>query len=472
MSWDYDVIIVGGGGAGLSAAFQAHGKGASCMIVEADKVLGGATRFSTGVFYAAGTSVQRARGILDDTPDAMFDYIMTLEQWDVRPDITRVLCDRSAESLEWLIELGATFPPEWLVCSGIDTVPRGHPCRGTGAEIAQVLINAVGAKGVETAPANRVEELLLENGRIAGIRAGGTELRAPAVVVTTGGFGNSPEMIQKWFPSAAYHGELTWAVHRRANFIVGDGINLGQRIGAAIVGYDRGLLTPTTCFGKFEEAFVPPWVMLVNKEGRRFMAEYCAYSVSGYLINNQTDHRSFAIFDEPTLKEAGNDMRFADPYSSGTPMPTWEEGMIRDQLKKGKVKAANSLGELAASFGIDPITFGVTTEEYNRNCHEGHDPAFFKESPKFFPIEKPPFYGIEVRAAIIGQTSCGLDIDRLARVRDTHDRVIPGLYAGGEVLGCAHGPRYAGGGMGINSAITLGRLAGESAADYALKSRG
>lgn len=146
--------------------------------------------------------------------------------------------------------------------------------------------------------------------------------------------------------------------------------------------------------------------------------------------------------------------------------------MIRDQLKKGKVKAANSLGELAASFGIDPITFGVTTEEYNRNCHEGHDPAFFKESPKFFPIEKPPFYGIEVRAAIIGQTSCGLDIDRLARVRDTHDRVIPGLYAGGEVLGCAHGPRYAGGGMGINSAITLGRLAGESAADYALKSRG
>jgi fumarate reductase flavoprotein subunit len=472
MAWDYDVIVVGGGGAGLSAAFQAHARGASCMILEADKMLGGATRYSTGVFYAAGTSVQKARGIMDDTANAMFDYIMTLEQWDVRPDITRVLCDRSAESLEWLIQLGATFPPEWLVCSGVDTVPRGHPCGGTGDEIARVLINAVGANGVDTAVATRVEDLILEDGRIAGVRASGTELRAPSVIVATGGFGNSPEMLKRWFPSAAYHGERTWAVHRRANFIVGDGITLGQNAGAAIVGYDQGLLLPTTGFGQFEEAFIPPWVMLVNKEGRRFMAEYCAYSVSGYLINAQTDRRAFAIFDEPTLKEAGNDLRFGDPYSSGTPTPTWEDAMIREQVKKGKVQAANSLPELAAIYGIDPVGLQATIEEYNENCRAGHDPVYLKESAKFFPVETPPFFGIDVRAAIIGQTSCGLDIDRFARVRDPHNRVIPGLYAGGEVLGCVHGPRYAGGGMGINSAITLGRLAGEMAADYAMAARG
>jgi fumarate reductase flavoprotein subunit len=108
---DYDLIIVGGGGAGLAASILAREAGASCMVLEADKKLGGATALSAAVLYAAGTSVQRARGI-KDTPDAMYHYMMTLAGWEASPRIVRILSDQSAPALEWLVSIGVEFPPE------------------------------------------------------------------------------------------------------------------------------------------------------------------------------------------------------------------------------------------------------------------------------------------------------------------------------------------------------------------------
>src|SRR5262245_42501460 len=137
---DYDVIIVGGGGAGLSAAIMARDAGATCMVLEADKKLGGATALSAAVMYAAGTSVQRAAGVQGDTPDAMYHYMMTLAGWEANPWIVRILCDESGPALEWLISLGVEFPPEYVLCSGVEDVPRGHPSRG----VAESLINAAG----------------------------------------------------------------------------------------------------------------------------------------------------------------------------------------------------------------------------------------------------------------------------------------------------------------------------------------
>src|SRR5262249_50333615 len=139
---DFDIIIVGGGGAGLSAAIMARDAGASCMILEADRKLGGATALSAAVMSAADTSVQRAAGVTD-TSDAMFRYMMPLSGWEANPRIVRILCDQSGPSLEWLISLGVEFPPEYLLCSGVEETPRGHPSRG----VADSLINAAGARG-------------------------------------------------------------------------------------------------------------------------------------------------------------------------------------------------------------------------------------------------------------------------------------------------------------------------------------
>ena len=205
MRTDYDIIIVGGGGAGMTAALFAHAAGASVIILEADDKLGGATRLSGGVIYAAGTSVQKEKGI-EDSPEDMFDYVMTLNGWETRPEIIRLFAERSAMAVEWLVGLGAQY--EWVVKSGVDTVPRGHCTVGAGDTIGRLLINEVGANGIETALKTRVEHLIVEGDRVVGVHASGMDLRASAVIVTTGGFGNNPGMRAKYFPSVAKHGDI------------------------------------------------------------------------------------------------------------------------------------------------------------------------------------------------------------------------------------------------------------------------
>lgn len=456
---DYDLVVVGGGGAGLAAAIMARRRGASVMVLEADDKLGGATALSAAVMYACNTSVQRARGI-EDTPEAMYRYIMTLAGWQASPRIMRILSEQSGPALEWLIGLGVQFPPEYLLCSGVDEVPRGHPSMG----VADALINAAGANGAEHAVATRVERLLIERGRVTGVVADGVELRAGAVLVTTGGFGNSPDMIERHFPTAAAHGDWTYAVHKDAPFIVGDGIRLGEQAGAAIVGHDTGLLLPTSGLGKWIEAFLPPWIMMVNTDGRRFIDESAPYAVSGYVINGQPGQHAYAIFDEHALETGSQDMRFADPYHSGAAMPTWEYHLLRRSIADGRVVQADTLAELAGRIGVDADTLQATVETYNSDCDRDRDSQFFKQMPERFPVRQAPFYAREVRASVIGQTGAGLDINASAQVLDRHGRIVPGLYAAGEVLGCAVGARYSGGGMGICNAMVFGRIAGDAAA--------
>ena len=406
--------------------------------------------------YAADTSVQRVRGI-EDSPQAMFDYINTLAGWETHPEILRVMCERSGPTLEWLLGLGVQFPPEYLVCSGVENVPRGHPSIG----LAQTLINTAGARGVEHALGTRVESLIVEDGRVTGVRAQGTELRSKAVLIATGGFGNSAEMIRRLYPTAAQHGDWTYAVHFAAPYIVGDGIKLGEAVGAELVGHDTGLLLPTSGFGKFVEAFLPPWLLLVNTLGKRFMDESAPYAVSGYLLNAQPQQHAYALFDEHALVEGSQDLRYSDPYHSGAAMPTWEYHLIRRNIESGKVLRADSLEELAQKIGVDVETLKTTVARYNADCDAGTDTQFFKQMPTRFALRTPPFYAREVRAAVIGQTGAGLNIKTSTQVLDTHGRVIPGLYAAGETLGCAQGRRYSGGGLGICNAMVFGKLAGE-----------
>jgi fumarate reductase flavoprotein subunit len=467
---DFDVIIVGGGGAGLSAAIEATKAGASCMLLEADTKLGGATAASSGVFYAGDTSVQRARGITD-TADAMFEYVMAINQWALKPDIIRYICDQSGPAIEWLIELGVKFPPEYLVCSGVDIVPRGHPSEGAGYAIAERLINAAGVLGIETALDTRVERLLVEDGRVVGVHAGGMDLRACATIITTGGFGNNPEMVKKHFPSVGQHYPWTWAVHDGLPFILGDGLKMGEDVGAGIVGHDAGLPLPTSGFGKFIEAFLPPWTMMVNDAGRRFVPECAAYTVVGYLINEQPNAHAWCIFDEPTLIEASNDSSYLDPYHSGGTTPIWEEETLRKKAAEGSIIIADALTELAAKCGIDAAALAATTRQYNADAATGEDRGFLKKTKKMFPVAQGPFYAVEVKAAIIGLTGAGLDADRQLRILDTHGAPIPGLYGAGEVLGVVQGKRYAGGGFSVGPAIILGREAGRQAAAEALRGK-
>jgi fumarate reductase flavoprotein subunit len=359
-----------------------------------------------------------------------------------------------------------------LVHSDVTDVQRGHTCQTFGLGIADALINRAGGLGVETALGTRVDGLIVEDGRVVGITTEGTELRASSTIIATGGFGNNPEMLARYYPTAAYHGDRTWAVHRDAPFILGDGITLGQSVGAEITGYDTGLLNPTPCFdSRYVEAFLPPWLIAVNEQGKRFMAEWDSYAVCGYLINEQPGKRCWAIFDHPTMVENGDDLSYADPYNSGLAISSWEEITITREVEKGVAHRADSIAEVARMAGLDPEAVEESVRRYNRDVEEhGEDRQFRKDGNGHLltPIKTAPFYAVEVRAAIIGFTAAGLDISVDGEVRDTRGRTIEGLYAAGEVLGCFHGKRYAGGGTSIGSSVVFGRRAGTVAARHAL----
>ena len=194
---DYDVVVVGGGGAGLAAALAARGSGASVLILEAGERAGGSSAMSGGVVYAAGTSVQRAAGI-SDSADAMYEYYMTLNQWNLEPYLVRRLADESAEVVEWLIELGVEFRPERLYCAGVESVPRGHMTEGAGFALFQRLEQTAAAQGVEMVLRTRVTGLVRDDERrVIGARAGDTQVRAGAVVMACGGIGGNARIVAR-----------------------------------------------------------------------------------------------------------------------------------------------------------------------------------------------------------------------------------------------------------------------------------
>lgn len=470
MPVDFDVIVVGAGGAGLTAAYHAASAGCSVLIVEASDKVGGATALAGGVVYASGTRVQEAAGI-KDSPDDMYHYMMTLNQWSLRPEMVRIMSDSGRAMIDWLVELGNEFPPDLVVCSGADSVPRGHQAVAAGAGIVDSISNAIGSLGVELALKSRVSSLIIENGRVCGIHAGGADVRSHAVILTTGGIGNSPEMIARLYPTAAAHGSRVYSVYKDAPFNVGDGITLGESVGARLTGLDTGLLNPTPNFGHFVEAFLPEWAMVVNRDGRRFIPEDAPYAVSGYLINEQPEMRCFAIFDEPAFLEACADENVVKHYLNDPGQESWRIAIIRKNVATGRVKTAESIAELAERSDIAPAALKQTVERYNVFADRGEDPQFFKKAKKIYPIRTAPFYAVEIRASMIGSCHAGLDIDARGHVVNETDIIIPGLYAGGEVLGCSLGRRYIGGGIGIANALTYGKLAGTSAASDILEQR-
>ncbi|MBX3705639.1 MAG: FAD-dependent oxidoreductase [Pseudomonadales bacterium] len=460
---DVDVIVVGGGGAGMAAAITAAQAGASVMLVEADARLGGSTALSGGVYYAAGTRVQADAGIVDDTADAMFEYYMTLNQYRVEASLARRLCDEAAAGLHWLMELGVEFRPEDLYRSGVESVARGHAAHGNGAAIAGALERAVIGSPIEVVTRHRVERLLQDQRRqVYGIRSAGADVRSAAVVLTTGGFGASPGMLRTHYPEAARHGAANWYIG--SPHCVGDGIILASDAGADIVGHDRGLLLTTPDFRKVLEVFVPGWLVYVNREGRRFVRETAEYAVMAGVVGAQTGGTCFAIFDADAKRSARPAPAYADAFASGALPLNWVAEELDAQIRTGKVIAAATLEELARRCGIRPGALAATVARYNEDVRRGRDSEFFKDAADLRPIAVAPFHAVEILPAIICLTSTGIRIDTDARVLDTNDQPVAGLFAAGETTGGVLGERYIGGGNSIANAIVFGRIAGAAAA--------
>ncbi|WP_342363939.1 FAD-dependent oxidoreductase [Terrarubrum flagellatum] len=453
-SRDYDVIVVGAGGAGLAAASAAADAGARILAIDAAPKVGGSTALSGGVFYAAGTSVQRSAGVVD-TPDDQFRYYMNANQHKLAPAIVRRLCDEGADTLEWLISLGVRFPESNLYVSGVDGVRRGHRAEGHGAEIAAALEGSLSGKSVDIATSTRVRDLIIDDaGRASGVRIDGQDVSAGAVVIASGGFGANPRLLAELYPDATRHPDLAWYIG--SSFCRGDGLEMARAVGADVAAVNKGLLLLTPGFARELETYLPGWVVHVNHEGRRFINESTEYSVLASVLKEQTAGECFAIFDEKSRAA-----------SRSTPAPNWAADRLAHFIETGHIARADTLAELADKIGVREETLATTIETYNAGCDRGRDECFFKKPELLQPVRTPPFHAARIRPAIICWTGTGLRIDREARVLTKADRPIAGLFAAGEATGGAFGECYAGGGASIANAIIFGRAAGRNAAAFA-----
>ncbi|WP_031086057.1 FAD-dependent oxidoreductase [Streptomyces sp. NRRL WC-3549] len=463
-----DVIVVGGGGAGLAAAVSAAEQGAQVLLFESERELGGSTQLSAGLFTAAGTSVQRGLGV-EDTAERYFQHYMDLNQWLLKPGLIRAFCTAAGPTLEWLLDLGLDVPaaisPDahtpGLCRAGVEDVWRGHVPRDQGYGLVQVLDRARRERGVQAVLDTRVERLLFEDGRVTGVVADGIEVRAGAVVVASGGFAQDPGLLDRYYPAAREAGDSLFVVAAPGSR--GDHLAFAEQTGSSLAGHGWGLMLPTAYFQRhhhWQAGFPPKSRVYVNFAGRRFMDEDASYAVSGGLILAQ-DGPVWAVFDEKA--------RLALP----TGYTDWTPARVAEEARAGRTLRAGSLAGLAAAMDVPDDALTATVARWNAQlAADGTDPEFLREESLAAkgspgapdPIATGPFYAARVLPAELVCTHTGLEIDHEAAVLDRTGAVIPGLFAAGEAGGGVLGMRYVGGGNAVANALTLGRVAGRTAA--------
>jgi len=464
---DYDVVVIGSGVAGLSAALEASAAGRSVLLVESEGRIGGSSVLSGGIIMAAGTSIQRQAGIEDDAAALERDYLL-FNQYSVAPSLARRLAQDSGPAVEWLRSLGVEFHTE-LMYAAEERTPRSHVPRRAGYGVVGVLSDALqGRPGVDVALGRRVNRLLVKEGRVTGAAVDDDEVRAGAVVVACGGFGANPALWAEHLPRLAAAGGSAWYIG--APGARGDAFALGAQAGADVTGHDRALVVATPGFTTNIEVYFPGWLVMVDRAGARRVDESTSYAVME--LAHRRHGPLFAIFDDTAKK--GAQPQLPPEYKQTIPgvdparMPSnWTEPVIDEMVAAGRVARAATLDDLARLLSIDGPGLRASVERYNRAAQAGED-AEFAKAPRFLKeIATPPFYGAELRLSMLCLTSKGLRIDADAHVLDRSGTPIPGLLAAGECTGGVLGDVYVGSGNSYANCVVFGRTAGRSAARHA-----
>lgn len=462
---DWDLVVIGAGGAGLSAAVSAAEQGGRVLLLESEEDVGGSLSLAAGMFTAAGTRVQESLGI-QDSPDRFFQHYMDLNQWRLEPGLIRSFCAATAPTLHWLMDLGLEIPSQRSVNAhvpglghaGVEDVWRGHTPAGGGYALVELLHRAARTHGVELALGSRADALVVEDGRVVGVRVDGVEARSASVVVASGGFAHNAEAVRRWFPAVEAAGEHLFVVAGPGSR--GDHLRFAEQVEADLAGQGWGLLLVTAYLQQhhhWDSGFPPLSRIHVNSAGHRFMDEDISYAVSAGILADQ-DGPCWMLFDE-TARRA-----LPEGYLDWTPARVLEEA------DAGRLHRADTLAELAAQLCVPEATLLHTIQRWNDTLPRGVDPDFdrhlslqAKGAPTPTPLSTAPFYAALLVPGELVCTHTGLRIDPSARVLDRTGAVVPGLYAAGEAGGGVLGNRYVGGGNAIANALTMGRIAGRHA---------
>lgn len=464
----WDLIVVGAGSAGLPTAIFAARRGARVLLLDHADQLGGSLWVATGQMSAAGTRLQKERGI-EDTPDLHFEDVMRISRGTANPGLVRLAVDNAAETFDWLMGEGFQPLPDHPV-KGFGHEPyreaRYYWGADGGVSVKNVLVpiveGLVRQGAITLGLGHHVTRLLVDGeGVVTGVAAKGPDgvernHEAGAVALTCGGYAGNPEMFEKLSGYPQYNA-APWPFSR------GDGLTLGEAAG----GYARGRENVFVNFGTlFDTDEFParmtgriehfperrkPWEIYVNAAGNRFVREDVeSVDAREMALLHQPDYRYWIVFDDRILEEA-------PPMVVG-----WTREQMRDAFNRAgpAFLSGETIEALAAKAGIDPEGLATAISGYNYGVLTGND--FLGRVHKPLPIVEPPFHAIRMQASSIS-SAVGLAVDDGLRVIRPDGSPIPNLYAAGEVLGSSQTMgKAACGGMMVTPAMTFGRLLGQS----------
>jgi len=477
--YEADVVVVGVGGSGISAAVSAAENGAKVIALEKQAIPGGSSNFAEGLF-AVKTKEQRLKFIELTAAEAFKKSMEVNQGFRVNPSLVAKYIKESTETIKWLkgygvrfdvVQISATEAPTWHLVQDYKGAHHGAALITRMVEKAQEL----GVKIMYNTPGKK---LIVENGVVKGVeavdkRGNKVIVKAPAVIVGTGGFGDSKEKIDKWTP---FHSDEVRQIVPLGK--TGDGIEMMMEAGADTVGLGL-MLHPA-----IHDEHLPPmgnvlgmtWEpnLWVNKYGERVTDETVVsnFGYAGNIIEAQRDAYVWTIFDENTVKlvaEEGARTGLGVLIPAGTKLTKVREEIVNAVAAGSKkVAYANTIEELAKKISVDPAKLEASVAQYNSIYEKNKDEKFFRNPESVIPINNPTYYAIRVSPAFF-TTLGGARVNADFQVTDNKDEIIKGLYAIGCDAGGQYGRTYTlwASGSAFSFAATSGRLSGKEAAEYA-----
>lgn len=464
-----DLVVIGAGTAGLPAAIEAAAQGLRVTVIDKADRIGGTLWRSWGQLSAGGTSLQRAKGILD-SPDLHFEDVMRISKNTADPGLVRLAVDHAPATIEWLMAAGFDMDPDApsvLHFHEPYLLPRTYWGRNAGRSVLDVLARKFeeACAGPATLELNTelVALRVAEPDRVAGVtvrRPDGTvqDIDAETVILATGGYAGNPEL----FPKFTDDHPLAGPGSPEAD---GSGILAAVNAGGRVRGQERflptygGVLKAGSTWETVHLDDFPvltpqsrqPWEIHVNLRGERFVAEDAP----------SVDLRERALLEQPELKFW---VVYDDAIRETAPplFPTWSEAELdRAFAEHPSFAKADDLRELAKIAGIEPDGLARTVAEYNAAVATGEDRFGRTSLPA--PITHPPFYAVLNHGTVL-KSPAGVAVDEELRVL-TASGAFRNLWAAGEVIGggTLSGKAFVSG-MSVTPALSFGRLLGRRAA--------
>lgn len=439
-----DIVVIGAGGAGLSAAIEAAQNDANVIVVEKNGFMGGNTNYATGGMNAAGTPYQEAEGI-EDSPELYYEDTLKGGKDLNDPELLTVLTTQSAPALAWLESIGADLSE--IGRSGgqsVNRIHKGPEGMPVGTHLMEVFTKNVDELDIDVRLYTKAVELLHDGNTVTGVKVeykdGQTyNISAKAVILATGGFGANPELVEK------YNAELKGFGTTNTPGATGDALGLVEPLQVALTDIEQIQTHPTVVPVVNEmitEGMRGDGAILINRAGERFTDELLTRDVVSQAILAQEEDTAFLVLDSTVFNAASTYAKYLD---------------------QGFLKEGATLAEIAEIIGCDPAVLEASVNTYNESVTAGSDAAFGRTSLDV-SLTEAPYYTVEVAPAI-HHTMGGVKINPTGEVINMDGTPVVGLFAAGEVTGGVHGGNRIGGNA-VTDIVVFGRIAGQSAVEF------